>query len=181
MSDEMKKPGGREYTVDEILAEYGSKGRGTAAPEKSAKPKKVVGFPTGKLPPIPPAPPGDGADEPTIRLVKKPPVKEDKPIPEIVPEGVGRSIGARLHTLLRRADHFADHMYDQSHPGEEALKAEKYTPGVDQEVLPGDSAPPRRPGGRPSPAGSRRRSPPPARSGPCSAGARRPAGPPSPR
>lgn len=145
MSDEMKKPGGREYTVDEILAEYGSKGRGTAAPEKPAKPKKVVDFPTGKLPPIPPAPPGDGADEPTIRLVKKPPVKKDKPIPEIVPEGVGRSIGARLHTLLRRADHFADHMYDQSHPGEEALKAEKYTPGVDQEVLPGDSAPPRRP------------------------------------
>ena len=32
MSDEMKKPGGREYTVDEILAEYGSKGRRSPKP-----------------------------------------------------------------------------------------------------------------------------------------------------
>ncbi len=36
-------------------------------------------------------------------------------------------------------------MYDQSHPGEEALKAEKIHPRRRQEVLPGDSAPPRRP------------------------------------
>ena len=28
MSDETKKTGGREYTVDEILAEDGSKGKG---------------------------------------------------------------------------------------------------------------------------------------------------------
>ena len=124
MSDEMKKPGGREYTVDEILAEYGSKGQRSPKP---GQPSKVVDFPTEKLPPMPSAPPQDSGDEPTIRLVKKPPVKEDKPIPEIVPEGVGRSIGARLHTLLRRADHFADHMYDQAQPDEQARKAEKYT------------------------------------------------------
>ena len=30
MSDETKKTGGREYTVDEILAEYGSKEIGRA-------------------------------------------------------------------------------------------------------------------------------------------------------
>ena len=71
MSDEMKKPGGREYTVDEILAEYGSKGRGTAAPEKPAKPKKVVDFPTGKLPPIPPAPPPP-PPQPTARATPPP-------------------------------------------------------------------------------------------------------------
>ena len=148
MSDETKKPGGREYTVDEILAEYGSKGRHgpkPGQPQKPGQPPKVVDFPTEKLPPIPSAPPEDGADEPTIRLVKKPPKTEDTPIPEIVPEGVGRSIGARLHTLLRRADHFADHMYDQAQPDEAARRAEKYTPGVDREVLPDESAPVRRP------------------------------------
>lgn len=145
MSDETKKNGRPEYTVEEILAEYGSKGRQVQAPEK---PKKVVDFPTGKLPPVPPSPPGDGAEEPTIRLVKKPSqqAKGDGPIPEIVPENAGRAIGARLHTLLRRADHFADHMYDHAEPDPETLKAEKYTPGVDREELPGRDAPaPHRP------------------------------------
>ncbi len=145
MSDETKKTGGREYTVDEILAEYGSKGKGKQSP-KAGRPPKVVDFPTGEIPPVPSPLPESGDDEPTIRLVKKPPKPEDKPIPEIVPESMGRRFGARLHTLLRRADHFADHMYDQAEPDPEARKAEKYTPGVDQEVLPGDdSAPPRRP------------------------------------
>lgn len=143
MSDETKKPGGREYTVDEILAEYGSKGRQAPKPERS---KKVVDFPTGELPPVPPGPPEHSSDEPTIRLVKKPQKPADEPIPEIVPENVGRTIGARLHTLLRRADHFADHMYDHAEPDPQALKAEKYTPGVDREVLPDQQdEPPRRP------------------------------------
>lgn len=143
MSDETKKPGGREYTVDEILAEYGSKGRQATKPGRS---KKVVDFPTGELPPVPPGPPEYSPDEPTIRLVKKPQKQADEPIPEIVPENVGRTIGARLHTLLRRADHFADHMYDHAEPDPQALKAEKYTPGVDREVLPDQQdQPPRRP------------------------------------
>lgn len=143
MSDETKKPTGPSYDLDDILAEYGSKGR-VQTPEK---PKKVVDFPTGKLPPVPPAPSEDSADEPTIRLVKKPAAepKADEPIPEIVPESVGRAIGAHLHTLLRRADHFADHMYDQAEPDEETRKAEKYIPGVDREQLPDEGAPPRRP------------------------------------
>lgn len=144
MSDKIKTPGGREYTVDEILAEYGSKGRREApAPEKPEKPRKVVDFPTEKLPPIHPAPPGDGPDEPTIRLVKKPPEPEDKPIPEIVPENMGRKLGAQIHTLLRKADHFADHMYDQAEPDEEARRAEKYIPGVDQEEVAGEEDGPR--------------------------------------
>ena len=143
MSDETKKPTGPSYDLDDILAEYGSKGR-VQTPEE---PKKVVDFPTGKLPPVPPAPPGDSTDEPTIRLVKKPAAKPkaDGPIPEIVPENMGRAIGAHLHTLLRRADHFADHMYDQAEPDEETRKAEKYIPGVDKEQLPDEGAPPRRP------------------------------------
>ena len=152
MSDETKKPGGPEYTVDEILAEYGSK-NGSAKrepspknkPPQTVKAKKVVEFPTEKLPQLSP----DGQDAPKPpsaggkRLAPKP--GKDKPMPEIVPENVGRAIGAQLHTLLRRADHFADHMYDQAEPDPETLKAEKYIPGVDQEELPdADQPPPRR-------------------------------------
>lgn len=46
-----------------------------------------------------------------------------------------RALAARLHTLMRRADHYADHMYDQAEPDEEAVKAERYIPGVDQEEV----------------------------------------------
>lgn len=144
MSDETKKPGGPEYTVDEILAEYGSKGReggkeplqreAKSQPPKGRRPQKVVDFPTEKLPRLsgeegegPSGPPAQGAEQPA---------RQDKPMPEIVPENVGRAIGAHLHTLLRRADHFADHMYDQAEPDPEALRAEKYIPGVDKEELP---------------------------------------------
>ncbi len=147
MSDETKKPAGPGYTVDEILAEYGSKGGQGPRPEpKPERPgKKVVDFPTEKLPPIPPEG-GSGPDEPPVRAVKKPAPSQDGPMPEIVPENVGRTIGAHLHTLLRRADHFADHMYDQAEPDPEALRAEKYIPGVDQEELPAGAA---APAGRP--------------------------------
>lgn len=48
MSDETKKPGGPEYTVDEILAEYGSKGRGAARSRPSGRPK--VSHPRGAGP-----------------------------------------------------------------------------------------------------------------------------------
>lgn len=137
MSDETKNQGGREYTVDEILAEYGSK----------SKNPKVVEFPTGEIPPLSPEKGGEGGEaKPPIRTVKKPARKTAEPIPEIVPENAGRAIGARLHTLLRRADHFADHMYDQAEPDEETRKAEKYTPGVDREEVPRrDTSIPHRP------------------------------------
>ena len=140
MSDLKDQKGRPEYTVDEILAEYGSKGRPAPKPEK---PKKVVDFPEGKTAPperergAPPQPPGPAA--------KRAPSKSGEPIPEIVPENMGRTIGARFHTLLRRADHFADHMYDQATPDPEALRAEKYTPGVDREEAPPPGAGSRRP------------------------------------
>lgn len=143
MSDNRKKPDRPEYTVDEILAEYGSKGRQAPGPKKPEKPGKVVEFPTEKLPPLP----LDGEDA-ASRPGKKPARKagEDKPMPEIVPENVGRTLGAHLHTLLRRADNFADHMYEQAEPDEAARRAEKYIPGVDREEVPEDEdVPARRP------------------------------------
>ena len=118
--------------MDEILAEYGS--------GKYPRPK-VVEFPEDRRVQTPPQPePDDGElPQPLVREVKKPAPKEDKPIPEIVPENMGRAIGAQLHTLLRKADHYADHMYDQAEPDEETRRAEKYTPGVDQEELPDEN------------------------------------------
>lgn len=141
MSDETKKPGGPEYTVDEILAEYGSKGRGAKSePPKGRRPQKVVDFPTEKLPILPP---DEEVPHPPVREVKKPVPKPkgDKPMPEIVPENVGRKLGAQLHTLLRKADNFADHMYDEAELDPEALRAEKYIPGVDKEELPPEEGP----------------------------------------
>ena len=145
MSDQKDQKGRPEYTVDEILAEYGSRGGTASGTKKPEKPGKVVEFPTEKLPPLPPekdaAPP---AGRPVKRPVPKP--GTDKPMAEIVPENVGRALGAHIHTLLRRADNFADHMYDHAEPDEAARRAEKYIPGVDKEVVPEDEdAPPRRP------------------------------------
>lgn len=140
MADDKGKKSEPSYDLDDILAEYGS--------GKYQKPK-VVDFPADA--PAPP-PPGEEPEEeplPPVREVKKPPKKPDKPpqpMPEIVPENMGRAIGAHLHTLLRRADNYADHMYDRAEPDPETRRAEKYTPGVDREELPDeDSAPPRRP------------------------------------
>ena len=134
MSDRKDKKGRREYSIDEILAEYGSsRSRGT----------KVVDFPERK------GKSAQGASEeptqrfPTVLEGKKPAKKpaEDKPIAQIVPEGMGRRLGARFHTLMRRADHYADHMYDQAEPDEEARRVEKYTPGVDKEEMPREPRP----------------------------------------
>ena len=138
MSDQKDQKGRREYSVEEILAEYGS-GR--------SKGTKVVDFPERK---------GKSAqsvsEEPTRRfptvLEGKKPAKspaEEKPIAKIVPENVGRRLGARFHTLLRKADHYADHMYDQAEPDEETRRAEKYIPGVDREEAPREVRPSRRP------------------------------------
>lgn len=136
MSDQNGKQTPPEYSVEEILAEYGS--------GKYGKRPKVVEFPEP-----PPAPdPIDSAEEPVkepVQPEKPPDAPVDEPIPEIVPKGVGRRFSARLHTLLRRADHYADHMYDQAVPDEAALKAEKYIPGVDREEVPEEEdEPPRK-------------------------------------
>ena len=129
MSDQKNQKGRREYSVDEILAEYGS-GRSVGT--------KVVDFPERKDTSARSAPEEQTLRFPTV-LEGKTPAKnmaDDKPIAEIVPESMGRRLGARFHTLLRKADHYADHMYDQAEPDEEARRAEKYTPGVDREEVP---------------------------------------------
>lgn len=137
MSDQKDKKAQKAgpYSVDDILAEYGS--------GKYPKPK-VVEFPEER-PAAAPEEDGEELPQPPVREVKKPAPKAEQPVAEIVPESVGRAIGAQLHTLLRKAEHYADHMYDQAEPDEETRRAEKYIPGVDREELPEEGAPPRRP------------------------------------
>ena len=57
----------------------------------------MVDFPTEKLPNL------SGEEREAPHEPQKPAAKPKggEPIPEIVPENVGRTIGAHLHTLLR--------------------------------------------------------------------------------
>ena len=122
MSDHKDQKENQDYSVEEILAEFGT-GRYEKKP-------KVVEFPQDNR---------VREDKPLRSAPKKEP-----PVDEIVPEKPGRGIAARLSALLRRADHYADHMYDQAEPDEETLLAEKYIPGVDQEEQEEPQAPPPR-------------------------------------
>lgn len=124
MSEQKDRQSEQKYSVDEILAEFGSR-------------SKVVEFPDlpkeeGDLP--------SDAELPA-RSGKKP--KPAAPVEEIRPETPARHAAARLSTLIRRAIHYADHMYDRAEPDPETLRAEKYIPGVDREEAPTD-APSRR-------------------------------------
>lgn len=125
MSDHKDQKQNQGYDLDDILAEYG-----TGRYEKKSK---VVEFPQEER--------AARQDEPPRPAPKK---ELPKPVDEIVPEKPGRGIAARLSTLMRRADHYADHMYDQAEPDEETLRAEKYIPGVDQEEPAAEEARPRR-------------------------------------
>ena len=73
-----------------------------------------------------------GTDDSDMKIVGK----KIQPMDEIVPETPLRGLAARIATLRRKADHYADHMYDQAEPDEETLLAEKYIPGVDKEEIP---------------------------------------------
>lgn len=162
--DDEKK---QSYSVDDILAEYGSGKYGKS---------KILEFPEQPRRPEPEPPeepaaqaedegpdesrPLEPAAEAKPEEPKKPrPVRADKPskqpkpegpedednIVEIEPESPFHGLAARFHTLLRRADHYADHMYDQAEPDEETAKAERYIPGVDREETPEDPAESKRP------------------------------------
>ena len=125
MSDH-KDPKQQEYSVDDILAEYGSGKYGKS---------KVVDFPErGKASAAPPEP----GPDPVVFPVKETsvPTEEEEEMAEIQPVSLLHGLAARLHTLMRRADHYADHMYDQAEPDEETLRAERYIPGVDREEVP---------------------------------------------
>ena len=121
MSERKDQKTEHTYSVDEILAEYSSK-------------SKVVEFPGGISP--------DGDTTPARPAAQPRPARR---VDSILPETRARGLAARIATWRRRADNYADHMYDRAEPDEETLKAEKFIPGVDREEIPDeDEQPPRR-------------------------------------
>lgn len=143
MSDQ-KDPREQNFSLDDILAEYGT--------GKYTDPK-VVEFPEQE--PAPPAPGPDPVVFPQKSAESPAEHSEDEPLAEIEPVSILHGLAARLHTLQRRADHYADHMYDQAEPDEETLRAERYIPGVDREE------PQRAPRQRRKPQAARQRTVPP--------------------
>lgn len=122
-------------------------------PDSAAEPDpkaKVVHFPDQppKSSKLSKQPPSSGPEP--VRFFKKGSAPrrvqgtapDSSSMPVIEPSSLLRNLGARLSTLQRRADHYADHMYDQAEPDSETVKAETYLPGVDQEAPP---APPKKP------------------------------------
>ena len=110
-------------------------------PQEEAK-AKVVPFPKKEKPTHPQQPPTPGPEPVEFARPEAKPSdqgqeaqeREPSPMPVIQPATLLRSLAARLSTLRRRADHFADHMYDQAEPDQETVKVETYLPGVDQEA-----------------------------------------------
>lgn len=154
MSDNDKK-NQPEYTVDEILAEYSSgkykKPKVVEFPDRDSsvqdeEPTRVIRPKRSAQPrsASPGAPSGVRQNEARIDGGEA-----DDELPEIHPDSIGLNLAARVHTLLRRADHYADHMYDHAEPDEATRKAERYIPGVDEEEIPPQ---PRRPVRRPKPS-----------------------------
>lgn len=151
MSDQNDRPEEKRYSVEEILAEFGS-GSGEKRP-------KVVEFPETEpdLLPLPrreEAPRAARAPEENRPTARRPRAAgrsegggETRPggetdVAEIAPVSPLHGLAARFHTLRRRADHYADHMYDQAEPDEATRRAERYLPGVDRES--GAEVPPRK-------------------------------------
>lgn len=112
MSERKDQKTEQTYSVDEILAEYSSK-------------SKVVEFPGGISP---------DEDERPVRPAPTP--RPARQVETILPETRAHGLAARIATWRRRADNYADHMYEQAEPDEATLKAEKYIPGVDTEEIP---------------------------------------------
>ena len=112
MADHKDPKDKQEYSVDDILAEYGS--------GKYGKPK-VVEFPgrEDRRPEPGPQRPGRPKQPPRPEPQEEQPEddeedagedRDDDGIVEIEPVSPFHGLAARFHTLIRRADHYADHM-----------------------------------------------------------------------
>lgn len=117
------------FTVEDILSEFSSSRGGD----------RVVPFPAQPDPPeeetASPAPPAEeeGGQARTAEIIDLPPANLLFELKE------------RVRGLFRRADEYADQMYQQAEPSPEDLEAEQYIPGVDREELPEEETVRRRP------------------------------------
>ena len=178
MSDEKDKlniHGERQPTVDEILAEFSAKVRPFPTPEQRGVPRPDPGDEDDEEEEPEeeePEEPGDSEDEPadggkSARAENGGASAGDKPgaeqtgekkageVIDLPPENPIFELTGRLDALIRKADEYADNMYDQAEPTPEELKAEQYIPGVDAEK---PTAPPRK---IPKPKRQRPAAPPP--------------------
>ena len=110
------------------------------------KPGRVVDFPTGKLPHLPPQPSKPEPDPGPELLEEVQPEEPEKVVdfpredPEPPPEvpASDNPIAEGLNRLVRKADQYAGQMFAEEgiEDAEEVLRAERYIPGTDEEAPP---------------------------------------------
>lgn len=144
-----------EFSLEDILAEYGGGGKVVPFPSAPPPPSPVEGglsdpppAPTPKAPKVPDVPPPPEA--PTKADAVPTPTKAEKildfpgdgdededPLDRTSPLQLG------LEKLRQKADEFSEHMFEEEGVEDEAYvrQAEKYLPGVDREEEPEEDAP----------------------------------------
>lgn len=122
------------YSVEEILSEFSS----------SRKKDRVVPFPpSGQRPASDPS----AARTPNSEPEPEEELEEDgeasgeaeqrtAEIIDLPPDNLFFELKEKIRGLFRRADAYADQMYQQAEPSPEDLEAEQYIPGVDEEEFP---------------------------------------------
>ncbi len=129
------------YSVDDILAEISSSQQweeGVPAPKKGpvpvtrerhSKPEEPV-VPTKRVR-TPPKPPVEKKNKKVIQFPANQPQEPPAPKESAVERLAKKSV--ILSNIIKRGDHYADHMFEDAQPRPEDKKAEHYIPGVDQE------------------------------------------------
>ena len=114
--EQLNQPGqDPSYSVEEILSEFSS----------AREDKRVLSFP----------------DQPEHRpavddIPRKRNVSPSKKLIDLPAENPLLGLMERIRGLFRKADAYADQMYQQAEPTPEQLEAERYIPGVDREEFP---------------------------------------------
>ena len=149
-----------DLTLDEILAEFSSSRprEGDAAAPKKGIPVTREAAPKEPAPPAPkrPAPEPSAKPEPTDeKIIRFPgPKKTAEPTPEqdavsspAKPEAGKPEEDSFLTRILKKADAYSAHMFEDAEPTPEEQKAQRYVPGVDEERPPQQRKAPARPRG----------------------------------
>lgn len=130
-----------QYSVDDILAELSSSQEweeGFAAPKKAPVPVTRERNPRPREPDPPkkrsrpePKRSAEKADRKVIRFPGGEAPEEEQPKETAVEKLAKKS--SFLSNVIRQADRYADHMFEDAQPSPEEKRAERYVPGVDEE------------------------------------------------
>ncbi len=123
----------QDFTLDDILAEFSSSRPREGAP---VVPERKIPVTRERAPQTPPEPPvkrvervsSPPEEEKIIQFpgTKKAPEKEASPAQEV-------SDDTLLGKILKKADDYSAHMFEDAEPSPEEQRAERYMPGVDEE------------------------------------------------